>query len=272
MAERFLLSRSHQDFQGVSHRPRRRCADPARCELRSRLERIAGRRFRSPRVVQPDRDGIIRCSGTRFRGSPRSAQRCTGRSMRDKAEASSPRYCFPARIEEMIVLEERDRAQSRPEPGRTTIWGISITTSDVTMKRFAAGAARWNWMPRSPFPGGTWALRSSMCCTIRRPPTECMKRAFAANPEDARLLYEWDQLKKRAGLASPQDRLRIARSASRTRCPPGRSDGRVCHSAESVGQISRGAFHPEETALQSLGRRRRTCIGTVCIRSSCARH
>ena len=34
------------------------------------------------------------------------------------------------------------------------------------------------------------------------------ERAFAANPEDARLLYEWDQLKKRAGLASPQDRLR----------------------------------------------------------------
>ena len=34
------------------------------------------------------------------------------------------------------------------------------------------------------------------------------EKAFAANPEDARLLYEWDQLRKRARLASPQDRLR----------------------------------------------------------------
>jgi len=33
------------------------------------------------------------------------------------------------------------------------------------------------------------------------------EKAFASNPEDARLLYEWDQLKKRACLASPQDRL-----------------------------------------------------------------
>lgn len=33
-------------------------------------------------------------------------------------------------------------------------------------------------------------------------------RAFAANPGDARLLYEWDQLKKRARLASPAERLR----------------------------------------------------------------
>jgi tetratricopeptide (TPR) repeat protein len=31
--------------------------------------------------------------------------------------------------------------------------------------------------------------------------------AFAANRDDARLLYEWDQLKKRAELASPQQRL-----------------------------------------------------------------
>ena len=47
-----------------------------------------------------------------------------------------------------------------------------------------------------------------MCCTILRPQTACTQRAFAANPEDARVLYEWDQLKKRAGLASPQERLR----------------------------------------------------------------
>ena len=33
------------------------------------------------------------------------------------------------------------------------------------------------------------------------------EKAFAANPEDARLLFEWDQLRKRARLASPQDRL-----------------------------------------------------------------
>jgi len=34
-------------------------------------------------------------------------------------------------------------------------------------------------------------------------------RAFAASPTDARLLYEWDQLKKRAGLATAQERLTV---------------------------------------------------------------
>jgi tetratricopeptide (TPR) repeat protein len=34
------------------------------------------------------------------------------------------------------------------------------------------------------------------------------ERAFVANPADARVFYEWDQLKKRAGLTSPADRLR----------------------------------------------------------------
>jgi hypothetical protein len=33
------------------------------------------------------------------------------------------------------------------------------------------------------------------------------QRAFAANPADARVLYEWDQLKKRMGVASPEQRL-----------------------------------------------------------------
>jgi tetratricopeptide (TPR) repeat protein len=34
-------------------------------------------------------------------------------------------------------------------------------------------------------------------------------RAFNVSPTDARVLYEWDQLKKRAGLASPEERLRL---------------------------------------------------------------
>ena len=46
-------------------------------------------------------------------------------------------------------------------------------------------------------------------------------RAFAANSEDARVLYEWDQLKKRAGLASPQERLRTLERTSGTGRPQG---------------------------------------------------
>ena len=40
------------------------------------------------------------------------------------------------------------------------------------------------------------------------------ERAFQANRNDARLLYEWDQLKKRAALASPEERLAIDGSTS----------------------------------------------------------
>ena len=40
------------------------------------------------------------------------------------------------------------------------------------------------------------------------------RRAFAANPGDARILYEWDQLRKRAGLATAEERLLLLKEHS----------------------------------------------------------
>ena len=94
-------------------------------------------------------------------------------------------------------------------------------------------------------------------------------RAFAANPQDARVLYEWDQLKKSAGLASPEERLHLAGGASGTGCAERRPDCRVHHAAESVRAMAKARLELlERAALQSLGGRRRAGVCAICSCSS----
>ena len=124
-----------------------------------------------------------------------------------QAEAASPRYCFPARLEEMIVLE--DAIKRNPSSARAhyylgnlyydkwryedaiRCWCRSVELESGFSIRFRnLGIAEFN--------------------ILHNPEAACRMyaRAFAASPKDARVLYEWDQLKKRAGLASPEERLR----------------------------------------------------------------
>jgi tetratricopeptide (TPR) repeat protein len=125
----------------------------------------------------------------------------------NQAESASPRYCFPARLEEMIVLEDaitRNPASARAHyylgnlyydkrryEDAMRCWRRSVESDDRFSIPFRnLGIAEFN---------------------IRRNPEAADRmyaRAFAVSPEDARVLYEWDQLKKRAGLALPKERLR----------------------------------------------------------------
>ncbi|HZL52811.1 MAG TPA: DUF5107 domain-containing protein [Terracidiphilus sp.] len=124
------------------------------------------------------------------------------------AEAASPRYCFPARIEEMIVLEyaiERHSSSAKANyylgnlyydkrryEDAIRCWQRSIESDDgFSIPLRNLGIAEFNVMHNPEAANRMYA------------------RAFAANPHDARVLYEWDQLKKRAGLASPRQRLRF---------------------------------------------------------------
>ena len=131
---------------------------------------------------------------------------------RTRAEAASPLYCFPARIEEMIVLETRcfRRELGIARKKLSLISATSTTTSAVTRRRSIAGGARSKSTTATQSPGGIWALPSSISCTMPQPPIECMQGPFAAaQPPMLALLYEWDQLKKRAGLATAQERLAV---------------------------------------------------------------
>ena len=124
-----------------------------------------------------------------------------------KGETASPRYCFPARLEEMIVLE--NTVNRNPSCARAhyylgnlyydkrryedaiRCWRRSVELDDKFSIPFRnLGIAEFN-------------IRHNAEAAARM-----YARAFKVSPTDARVLYEWDQLKKRAGLAAPEERLR----------------------------------------------------------------
>lgn len=123
-----------------------------------------------------------------------------------KAEAAPARYCFPARIEEMIVLEA---AIARNPPAAKA--HVYLGNLYYDKRRYDDAVRCWR---RSVELDGTYSVpwRNLGIAEFNvlhnaRAAEQMYERAFAANGDDARLLYEWDQLKKRAGLASPEERL-----------------------------------------------------------------
>jgi tetratricopeptide (TPR) repeat protein len=123
-----------------------------------------------------------------------------------KAEAASPRYCFPARIEEMIVLKS---AIARNPSGARAHYYLGNLCYDK--RRYEEAIRSWR---RSVELDGSFSipwrnLGIAEFNVLRNPQAadRMYEKAFAVNPTDSRLLYEWDQLKKRARLASPRDRL-----------------------------------------------------------------
>jgi tetratricopeptide (TPR) repeat protein len=123
-----------------------------------------------------------------------------------KAEAASPRYCFPARIEEMIVLKS---AIARHPGGARAHYYLGNLYYDK--RRYDEAIRSWR---RSVELDGSFSipwrnLGIAEFNVLHNPQAadRMYEKAFAANPEDPRLLYEWDQLRKRARLAGPRDRL-----------------------------------------------------------------
>ncbi|HEY1902730.1 MAG TPA: DUF5107 domain-containing protein [Terracidiphilus sp.] len=123
-----------------------------------------------------------------------------------QAEAAPSRYCFPARLEEMIVLE--DAVERNPSSAKAHYylgnlyydkrryedairsWRKSVELDDsFSIPWRNLGIAEFNVLHDSDIADRMYA------------------RAFATNGEDARVLYEWDQLKKRAGSATCKERL-----------------------------------------------------------------
>lgn len=122
------------------------------------------------------------------------------------ARRAAPDYCFPSRLEEILVLEAARAAD--PRDGRAALYLGHLL---YDRRRHAEAIACWRDATRlDPKNAVAWRCRGLGAFNILQKPAlarACYEKAFAAAPTDARLLYERDQLWKRLGVA-PAKRLR----------------------------------------------------------------
>jgi tetratricopeptide (TPR) repeat protein len=123
-----------------------------------------------------------------------------------QAAAAPSDYCFPARLEEIAVLEAAMRANPRDAKAPYYLGNLFYDR-----RRHEEAIALWE--KSAKLDGGfsiVWRNLGIGYFNIRRQPARARPaydRAFRANPRDARLLYERDQLWKRLG-ETPAGRLR----------------------------------------------------------------
>jgi len=134
-------------------------------------------------------------------GNPKAAAKCFRQAAR-----LTPDYCFPARLEEIAILEAAMRVQ--PGDARAPYY---LGNLFYDRRRHEAAMRCWELSARhDPKFSIVWRNLGIGWFNIRHQPAKARlayERAFAANPADARLLYERDQLWKRLG-EQPAKRLR----------------------------------------------------------------
>jgi len=165
---------------------------------------------------------------------------------RARGAEAPPDYCFPARIDDMLALESALRAN--PGDARAHYYLGNLL---YDKRRRAEAIRHWEQTCRLE-PGFSipWRNLGMACFNVLHDAVraaECYERARAANPDDARLLYEFDQLRKRTGVP-PEERLAALRSR------PGlveQRDDLTVELASLYNQTGRS-----ETALEVLGARR----------------
>ena len=121
-------------------------------------------------------------------------------------------YCFPARLEEIAILEAAMRGQ--PNDAKAPYYLGNLL---YDRRRHAEAIALWERSARlDPTCSVVWRNLGIGYFNIRRQPARARAaydRAFRANPADARLLFERDQLWKRLGVNPAQ-------TSARTRAAP----------------------------------------------------
>jgi tetratricopeptide (TPR) repeat protein len=123
-----------------------------------------------------------------------------------RAASQSPDYCFPSRLEEIAILESAMRAN--PKDARAPYY-----LGNLLYDRRRHTEAIQLWERSAKLDGSfsiVWRNLGIGYFNILSQPAKARvayDKAFTANPADARLLYERDQLWKRLG-EQPQKRLR----------------------------------------------------------------
>lgn len=119
--------------------------------------------------------------------------------LRDCARAASPDYCFPSRLEELLLLKaalERDPADARAHYYLGNLFYDKQRREDAIYEW--KHAARLE--PSLPIPWRNLGIAYFNVRGERGRAVQSYQRARLADPSDARLLYEYDQLKKRNGV------------------------------------------------------------------------
>ncbi|MBK8476003.1 MAG: DUF5107 domain-containing protein [Opitutaceae bacterium] len=136
------------------------------------------------------------------RAGNRTAAQKAGRA----AAATAPDYCFPARLEDQLALEAA--LARNPRDSRAAYY---LGNLFYDRRRYDEAIALWETSARrAPGYSVVWRNLGIAYFNVERAPAKARAayaRARRANPTDARLLYEQDQLWKRLGEA-PAVRLR----------------------------------------------------------------
>ena len=123
----------------------------------------------------------------------------------ERAAATAPDYCFPARLEDIAVLEAAMRAN--PKDARAPYY---LGNLFYDRRRHAEAIGLWERSVKlDPRYSVAWRNLGIGYFNVAGKPARARmayERAVRANPEDARLFYERDQLWKRLGVA-PSKRL-----------------------------------------------------------------
>ena len=133
----------------------------------------------------------------------------TARKHYQRAALLPPDYCFPSRLEDIAILE--DAIQANPQDARAPYY---LGNLFYDRRRHAEAIRLWETSARlNPDFSIVWRNLGIGYFNIQRRPLKARRaydRAMRANPADARLLYERDQLWKRLG-EPPERRLRELR-------------------------------------------------------------
>jgi tetratricopeptide (TPR) repeat protein len=122
---------------------------------------------------------------------------------RTGAAKASPGYCFPSRLEEMKVLETALNANPKDSKAHYYMGNLLYDK-----KRYEDAIREWEASSEiDPSFSITWRNLGIAYFNIHKDALRALatyEKAFAANPQDARLLYELDQLRKRLSVPAEQ--------------------------------------------------------------------
>lgn len=120
-----------------------------------------------------------------------------------EAANASPDYCFPARVEEMIVLQAA--LAQNPSDARAHYY---LGNLFFDKKRYEEAIREWESSVQiDPSFAIPWRNLGIAYFNVRKDAPGALvayEKAFKANPSEARLLYEADQLRKRTGIGPSQ--------------------------------------------------------------------
>lgn len=185
---------------------------------------------------------------------------------RRRARAASPDYCFPARLEEIAVLESAMAAN--PRDARAPYYLGNLL---YDRRRHEEAIVLWEKAAkRDPGFSIVWRNLGIGYYNVRRQPAKARAaydKALRADPADARVLYERDQLWKRLG-TPPARRLRELEKHPRLTAR--RDDlavefcalyNQIGHPEKARAVLSMRKFQPWEGGEgQALGQHGRTCL------------